>query len=284
MKLIYKLLLIIIFFVIISIVYRKLSKIDFLDSETNRLGKNGFLVKNKIINSSQVDYLSDLSKKKQLNEIKKYVMSQENIQKLIRERLGPKYVFQDYIFLIMKSRVHTCHRDYNGHFFNNRQRHPSYTMLLYLTEMDNNLDIIAGSHRHKFLPMINITDKTKTVHVKKGGLIIFDANLIHAGSYNKNPNNPRIQMKISHIDDLDSLRFYQNYNKYLDLDNKVSSVYQKIQKHFSCQFPFLSDLNQTKSIMTTQNNSSGEKIPWTQRLFSLLFYGRSDYYDLPNGN
>jgi hypothetical protein len=56
-------------------------------------------------------------------------------QRIITERVTPKihkvlgrdYTFHDYIFVIEKSSIHTCHRDANGSLFNKGQKYPSYT-------------------------------------------------------------------------------------------------------------------------------------------------------------
>ena len=47
-------------------------------------------------------------------------------------------------------------------------------------------------------------------------------------------------------------------------------------------FPFFSDLTQRENINSSRGSINGIKIPWTQKIFSYLFYGNSDFYDLPN--
>ena len=46
-----------------------------------------------------------------------------------------------------------------------------------------------------------------------GIMIIFDANLIHVGTLLDSDNNIRIQMKVTHKDDIEVLSYYQNFNK-----------------------------------------------------------------------
>lgn len=188
----------------------------------------------------------------------------------------------DYIWMIMKSNIHTCHRDNNGIFFNPEQKHDSYTILFYLEDMDSCLDVIPKSHKNKYEHSFNWTDVTQKVKCNPGSAIIFNANLVHTGSFNKKPDNMRIQMKITHIDDFDAIKYYQNFNKYANKSNNIPESLRKIQKHISCQYPFLSDITQDTNINTARGSSHGAEIPWTQKLFSLFAYGDANYYDLPD--
>ena len=79
--------------------------------------------------------------------VKSYLHKHDKIQKIINDYTDEFYQFQDYIWIIKKSSVHTCHRDNNGDFFNKGQKYPSYTMLIYLEDMDNSLDVIDKSHK-----------------------------------------------------------------------------------------------------------------------------------------
>ena len=184
--------------------------------------------------------------------------------------------------MIMKSNIHTCHKDNNGLFINKNQKYDSYTILFYLENMEKCLDVIPKSHKSKYKSIINLTDTTKSIRCKPGSAILFNAGLIHVGSFNKKENNIRIQMKVSHKDDFKTLNYYQNFNKYLNKENKMPLKIRKIQKHFSCQFPFLNDLVQDVNIKTSRGSSDGVKIPISQKIFSYLTYGDSNYYDLPD--
>ena len=91
-------------------------------------------------------------------------------------------------------------------------------------------------------------------------------------------------MKLSHKNDLNILSYYQNYNKLIDKDNKLPKFIKYLQKNISCTYPILSN-NSQKSYVKTVNNNSNNKtnnIPLSQKIFSYLFYGDSDYYDLPD--
>lgn len=172
---------------------------------------------------------------------KKYIISAPTVQENIKNILGDGYEFNDYIFLIKKSQFHTCHRDYNGDFFNEGQKHPSYTIIIYLENMEKCLDVIPKSHIKKGEYNINFTDYTQSILCKGGDAILFNANLVHNGSLNERENNIRIQMKISHKHDQTVLHFYNNYNKILNAENNTPMAFKQIQKHVSCQFPILSE-------------------------------------------
>lgn len=172
-------------------------------------------------------------------DTKKYIMTSPSIRAKMDELLGKDYVFQDYIFLIKRSQFHTCHRDYNGDLYNADQKKPSYTILFYVTDMGKCLDVIPESHlsmKHN----VNWTDYTKSIPCKKGDAILFNANMVHNGSLNET-DNTRIQMKLTHSSDLEALQFYNNYNKVMDSPSTHSMMYKRAQKHFSCQFPILSN-------------------------------------------
>jgi ectoine hydroxylase-related dioxygenase (phytanoyl-CoA dioxygenase family) len=144
--------------------------------------------------------------------------------------------------LIKKSQFHTCHRDYNGDFFNEGQKHPSYTIIIYLEDMKKCLDIIPKSHVQKGSYNFNLTDYTQTVTCKNRDAFLFNANLVHNGSINEYENHMRIQMKISHKDDQKTLYFYNDYNKMLTEENHSPAFFQYAQKHASCQFPFVGEV------------------------------------------
>ena len=62
-------------------------------------------------------------------------MNNKKINKLIKKYTNNEYIFQDYVFIIKRSSIHTCHRDSNGDFFNADQKYPSYTILFFLEDI-----------------------------------------------------------------------------------------------------------------------------------------------------
>lgn len=220
-----------------------------------RLEQDGLVLLPKLLSNVELDTLNDQIDSDQILQAKKEIMQSTKIRQWIEELLGKDYVFQDYIFLIKKSQFHTCHRDYNGDLFNDTQKKPSYTIIFYLTDMGKCLDVIPESHlsmKHNY----NWTDYTKTVPCSKGDALLFNANLVHNGSLTERQENTRIQMKISHKSDLDTLSFYNQYNKVLNPTDSTPMLYKQIQKHVTCQFPVISQY-----VKQFDNNKSDKEHP-----------------------
>ena len=201
---------------------------------------------------------------------------------LIKKYTNDSYQFQDYIWLIKKSSVHTCHRDNNGDFFNKGQRYPSYTTLFYLEDIPTALGVIPNSHINKTDFGVNIIDPLVHFSCKSGDVVLFNANLIHVGTVNDKDDHLRIQMKVTHKDDRNLLNYYEDYNKILDKDNNLPKWIRKIQKHISCMLPVLSDNVQNVNIKSARGTTNGAEIGIGQKIFSSLYYGDSSFYDLPN--
>lgn len=241
---------------------------------------NGYFLIKKILDEDMINEIKDMSNKNNYSEIKIKIFENKKLKEFIKDNLGEKYVFQDYIWVIKKSFVHTCHRDNNSKYFNKGQKHRSYTMLIYLEDMQKCLSVVPLSHSNNnvilnFNPILDI-------YCNKGDAIIFDANLIHVGSFNKSENNLRLQFKISHVDDIDHLKYYQNFNKILNKEASTSRYLRYLQKNISCTLPIMSDISQTDNISSARGSSKGVKISMGQKIFSYLFYGDKDYYDLPD--
>jgi ectoine hydroxylase-related dioxygenase (phytanoyl-CoA dioxygenase family) len=249
--------------IIVSIVLRFIKKQ--YTKRHSKLNKHGFQVLD-CLSESDVTYLKQLWNVKENKKIKKFLHENQKIQQQVQELLGPHYVFQDYILLIEKSRIHTCHRDNNAQQFNPDQKHPSYTIIFYLEEMERCLDVIPKSD--KSTDGIFLTDETKSIRCRPGNAVLFNSGLIHSGSVNDKPNNKRIQMKLTHRDDLETIGFFQDYNKTLDRDNNNSEYFTAIQKHLSCQVPVLSDLAKNTAVKPVE------------KIFSKIFYGDENFYDL----
>jgi hypothetical protein len=47
-------------------------------------------------------------------------------------------------------------------------------------------------------------------------------------------------------------------------------------------FPGISNLTQYENIRTSRGSDNGVDIGYLQQLFSYIFYGDSEFYDLPN--
>lgn len=245
------------------------------------LDRDGVRLHKSVISPDKIQKWKKLCENRQYKELKTAMHSDDKLR-LVVDSISTKYILQDYIWIIEKSSVHTCHRDNNGTFFNAGQKQHSYTMLVYLESMDKCLGVIPGSHTSQYKNALNITDKVTDIVCSAGDVIVFNANLIHVGTLVDKDDNLRVQMKISHPDDIEVLGYYQNFNKVLNKENSNPRLLRQMQRSTTCTFPFLSDLTQTENINTARGSSDGAQISDMQKWFSYLFYGRPDFYDLPN--
>ena len=155
-------------------------------------------------------------------------------------------------------------------------------MLVYLEDMEKCLSVIPKSHTEKNSYFIDFNGNLVNLLCKKGDVILFNANLIHVGTINNRDDNLRIQLKVTHKDDIKNISYYQNFNKILNKDNELPIYLRKAQRNISCMFPGISNLTQSENIRTSRGTDNGVNIGLFQQLFSFLFYGNSDFYDLPN--
>lgn len=279
-KNIFIILLLIIFIIILKCALQP-DKLN-LSNKNYDLQKDGFVIIKNILTNSQLKelqkncYENNYPMAKESLIKNKYLL--DSIKNYVKDN---NYVFQDYIWIIKKSSVHTCHRDNNGDLFNKNQQYPSYTLLVYLEDTEKCLGVVTYSHHNINSYNVNFNNIVNYLPCNKGDAILFNANLIHVGALNKK-DNLRIQMKVSHKDDLNVLSYYQNYNKVLYRDNNLPFIIKHIQKNISCMFPFFSNLTQNENIRTSRGSDNGVKIGFLQKTFSYLFYGNSNFYDLPN--
>jgi len=245
------------------------------------LNRDGFYIYNDVLNNEEIEIIKSHCISGNYKKTKKYLLNNTALKK-IAYLISPDYVFQDYIWIIQKSSVHTCHRDNNGDFFNKGQKYPSYTMLIYLEDMEKCLGVIPTSHKDKNSYFTDFKGNLVNLLCKKGDVILFNANLIHVGTINKNNDNLRIQLKITHKDDIDKISYYQNFNKILNKDNTVPKYLRKAQRNLSCMFPGISNLTQSENIKSSRGTDNGATVGIGQQIFSYLFYGDVDFYDLPN--
>lgn len=240
--------------------------------------RDGVCILKNIFASNEITELTKQCESEDYKNVKEYLITHEKLNTLIKKNTSNEHIFQDYIFIIKKSAIHTCHRDSNGDFFNENQKYPSYTMLIILEDMDKCLGVIPNSHNNVNSFNINFLDPVTNLVCKKGDIILFNANLIHVGALNSKNDHLRIQMKVTHKEDIPIISYYNNYNKILDEDNNLPFFVRKAQRKLSCLFPIISNLSQTE----IQRTSNGKEIGIVQKIFSSLFYGSSSFYNLPN--
>jgi len=246
------------------------------------LNGNGYcLIENVISNSEKNKLIKDINAGDTSN-VKNEIVNNKNIKDIINKKLGSDYVFQDYVMIIKKSCIHTCHRDYNSQLFNKNQKHPSYTMLIFLEDMDRCLDVLPKSHKNLYTNAINITDQTRSVVCNPTDALIFDASLVHSGSFNDKPDNIRIQFKITHKDDLKELDYFQGYHKIIDKSNDIPDILKYTQKFNTCLFPILGDIAMDVETEKERKKTGVTIVSPSQKAFSKVFYGDENYYKLKN--
>jgi len=250
--------------------------------EKYTLHNDGIQLFKNVLNKNEIVDIIEKCNNENYIDAKLLLLKHPKILNLIHSSTTNQYIFQDYVWIIKKSVVHTCHRDNNGDFFNKNQKYPSYTMLIYLEDMEKCLGIIPNSHKDLNSYNVNLFENVVNIPCKKGDVILFNANLIHVGCINKKDDNLRIQLKVSHKDDIDKLQYYQKFNKILNKDNNLPVFLRKGQRQFSCMFPFMSNLTQNENIRTARGSTDGIDVGLPQKTFSYLFYGNPDFYDLPN--
>jgi len=253
-----------VFLIILVSVVLRISKKEFAKRRST-LKKHGFQVLD-CFSENDVNYLKQLWDAKETKKMKKFIHENQKIIHQVHKLLGPDYVFQDYILLIEKSRIHTCHRDLNAQHFNPDVKYPSYTIIFYLEDMERCLDVIPESEKSQF--GMYLTDETKSIQCRPGNAILFNSGLIHAGSINKKPDNKRIQMKLAHRDDIKNIEFFQGYNKKLDNANNMPEIFTSVQKHMSCQVPIIGDMFKSSAAKPLE------------KAFSTIMYGNENFYNL----
>jgi hypothetical protein len=242
------------------------------------LKEDGFVLIKNILATGELEYIKNKCIENDYYSAKQYIINNSKIKHKLLNYIGDtNYIFQDYILIIKKSSVHTCHRDYNGDFFNDGQKNKSYTIILYLEDIEKGLGVIPSSHKSVNSYYVNFNNSVINIPCKIGDILLFDSNLIHVGGLNEKPDNLRIQMKLTHKDDIEFISYYENYNKVLNKDNNIPFILKKIQKNASCMFPGISNLTQSENIKRKTTDLS-----LIEKLYSYIFYGNANFYELPN--
>jgi len=252
------------------------------ESKSYELYRDGITLIPKVLTNEEIQDIKKLCYSKNYKKAKEILINHHKLNNECRKLAGSNHIFQDYILIIQKSLVHTCHRDNNGDFFNNEQKHPSYTVIVYIEPMEKCLGVIPHSHLDKNLFNYNFSDPVKNIRCNPGDAIIFNANLIHVGTMDKKDDNLRCQMKFTNKEDIDVLHYFQNYNKILNEKNHLPVGLRQLQKRLSCSLPIISNLTQSEIIRTARGSDNGVNIGVFQKMFSFLFYGNQKFYDLPN--
>jgi hypothetical protein len=232
-------------FLAFGVIHKNLISPVFLSRDENHsLTKDGFCLLKNVFDSSEVDYMANQTHDQSnasLNQIKTFIINHQKLLNMLKQQCKlNEYEFNDYVFAILGSQISTCHRDFNGTMFHDQLQHPTYTMVIYLHKMKSCMDVVPESHLREYNNNYFI-DNSKHVACEIGDVLLFNSNLIHAGSIiNDDVSNPRIQMKICHKDDRKHLDFLEDYTRVLsvhDDDPQSMNMMTQFSKHYSCQFP-----------------------------------------------
>ena len=135
--------LIILLFLVFCVNYLILYKDQTIkNGDRYNLQRDGFCLYKNILTDAEINDLKTLCQNKQYKKTKETILSNPKLTALKNAATNYQYVFQDYIWIIQKSVIHTCHHDNNGDFFNKIQKHPSYTVLVYLEDMEKCLGVM----------------------------------------------------------------------------------------------------------------------------------------------
>ena len=97
-----------IFLILLLFLYRIVGAVDYIDSNVNKynIKRHGVEIYKGVIDASEIKELRELCYQKQYKTAKSILMKNDSINEIIGN-LGDSYVYQDYIWVIQKSSVHT---------------------------------------------------------------------------------------------------------------------------------------------------------------------------------
>lgn len=271
--------LIIIIVILLIYFYNRNSTIVKNYNEYN-LTNDGFKFMPGLLGISKVNEIKNLISKKNYLLVKDDITKDQCLASKILTQIGPGYIFQNYMLVIKKSAIHTCHRDSNGTLFNPELKNQTYTLLIFLENMDRCLGVIPKSHKNLNDNFINPSNNMISFTSKPGDALLFNSNIYHVGEINNKPDNLRLQFKICHFEDEKHISYYNNYFKILNQNNNYPKFIQIIQKNFTCFIPGVSNFSQGQ-IQTDSNQEDQSDI---SKLFSKIMYGNSNFYNLETIN
>jgi ectoine hydroxylase-related dioxygenase (phytanoyl-CoA dioxygenase family) len=210
---------------------------------------------------------------KNYSEIKNFFLNNSQINYKIKNILGKDYILIDYCYLIENSAIHTYHRDYTSSMKYNNLTFPSYTMILYLDNSDTGLNVIPGSHNDNV--SIYLIDRSEKLNFDAGTAILFDADILHAGTASDGNNVERhcIQFKIIHKDDLNKMPWLDNFHVLINRPNNKSLIMKNIEANLTKHLPIFMDNTQDiiKSAFSEEKTS-------IQKFISSLVFSNEDFY------
>jgi hypothetical protein len=236
------------------------------------ISEPGYFIMDNLLSENQVAVVLSYWDKRDFVSIKHFFLNNKHIISKIHEVLPQEYVLIDYTYVIENSSIHTFHRDYTSSKNYNNLKYPSYTMILYLDKSDTGLNIIPGSHRDN--SYVYIHNQAKKLHFVPGTAVIFDADILHAGSIVHNDIKRRcIQFKIIHKEDIHKLPSLQNYHVLINRPNNKSISLKEVESILTRHFPFFMDIFQ-EHIKT----SFSEDKSMIQNIVSKIIFSDTDFY------
>ena len=188
----------------------------------------------------------------------------ESLKKQCLSKLPQKYIFLDYSYEIINSRLYTFHRDLTSSQSYQKLLHPSYTLIIYLYDGEF-LNICPESLKK------NTVGKPFTIKGKKGTAILFNADMGHAAAPYYTKHRHCIQYKICHSDDM--IRLNHLNKQHVIKTNKISSKI-KLSEHYisrlSHKYMLLNDIRVFGNLSERKNNNRIARI--FGKIFKLDFY------------
>jgi len=130
----------------------------------------------------------------------RYTRNKAQTFREILNKLPDGYQFLDYEYKIVNSTLYTFHRDVTSSQRFQELSHPSYTLIIYLTD-GKLLSICPGSYKQKYIISTPIT-----ISGTPGTAILFNADSVHAGAMNETSERVAIQYKICHKSDVNKIK------------------------------------------------------------------------------
>lgn len=189
----------------------------------------------------------------------------KQIEDFVLKRIPKGYMFINYLYYIQGCSLTTFHRDVTSNQQTFNTKYPTYTAVLYEYDGDF-VSICPNSHKHypfTFSLPININGRKNT-------LIVFNADMVHAGMINKNGNNRKVlQLKIVHKEDKDKLQHLEHTNIIKSNDIKLNSINEMILRKLSYQTLFITNSLFRPLIMEKKKDGILQKI---QNIIPINFY------------
>tara|TARA_A100001015_G_C14934144_1_gene689703 strand:+ start:512 stop:1300 length:789 start_codon:yes stop_codon:yes gene_type:complete len=188
----------------------------------------------------------------------------ESFKKKCLKKLPPNYIFLDYSYEIVNSRLYTFHRDLTSSQSYQKLKHPSYTVIVYLYDGEF-LNICPDSLKKWTV------GKPMTIKGKKGTAILFNADMAHAAAPYYTEQRHCLQYKICHSDDIIRLN-HLNKQHIIKKSNKANKIRfsEYYLSRLSHKYLLLNDTRFIGNISERKNNSIISK--FFRIIFNLDFY------------